>query len=146
MIGTYRDTDLDRQHPLSQALAELNREELFTRINLRGLTEVETAAYIRDTARVEPPAELVRRVHAETEGNPFFLTEVVRLMAEEGAFATGASARSHPRGREGSARPPPRPARPRGQRAALGGRGRRPRVRARAARALTTSTTTRCSG
>ena len=29
-------------------------------------------------------------MHAETEGNPFFLSEVVRLMAEEGAFSRGA--------------------------------------------------------
>ena len=55
VTGTYRDTDLDRAHPLSQALAELNREDLFTRILLRGLTEPETAAYIRDTAQAEPP-------------------------------------------------------------------------------------------
>src|SRR5687768_11419979 len=91
VTGTYRDTDLDRAHPLSQALAELNREDLFTRILLRGLTEPETAAYIRDTAQSEPPTDLVRRVHAETEGNPFFLSEVVRLMAEEGAFSPGAT-------------------------------------------------------
>src|SRR5688572_10359489 len=91
VTGTYRDTDLDRAHPLSQALAELNREDLFTRILLRGLTEPETAAYIRDTAQADPPADLVRRVHAETEGNPFFLSEVVRLMAEEGAFSMGAT-------------------------------------------------------
>src|SRR5688572_1576329 len=91
VTGTYRDTDLDRAHPLSQALAELNREDLFTRILLRGLTDKETAAYIRDTAQSEPTAELVRRVHAETEGNPFFLSEVVRLMAEEGAFSEGST-------------------------------------------------------
>ena len=36
----------------------------------------------RRQAGPEPPADLVRRVHAETEGNPFFLSEVVRLMAD----------------------------------------------------------------
>jgi len=87
VVGTYRDTDLDRQHPLSQALAEMNREQLFTRVLLRGLTESETRAYIEASASVQPSADLVRRVHQETEGNPFFLSEVVRLMAEEGSLA-----------------------------------------------------------
>jgi predicted ATPase len=57
---------------------------------LRGLSEQETAAYIRGAANVQPSPELVRRVHIETEGNPFFLSEVVNLMAEEGAFASNA--------------------------------------------------------
>ena len=56
VLGTYRDTDLDRRHPLSTALADLNREDLFTRIPLRGLTLEETAAYIRRTADVDPVA------------------------------------------------------------------------------------------
>jgi hypothetical protein len=86
VVATYRDTDLDRQHPLSRTLAELNREQLFTRINLRGLTREEVAEYIRAAAQVEPPSALVDRVHEETEGNAFFLTEVVNLMAQEGSL------------------------------------------------------------
>ena len=86
VVGTYRDTDLDRQHPLSRTLAELNREQLFTRINLRGLTRDEVGEYIRATAQVEPTARLIDRVHEETEGNAFFLAEVVNLMAQEGSF------------------------------------------------------------
>jgi len=87
VVGTYRDTDLDRQHPLSQALAEMNREQLFTRVLIRGLAESETRAYIEASAHVTPSPDLVRRIHQETEGNPFFLSEVVRLMAEEGSLA-----------------------------------------------------------
>ena len=45
-------------------------------------------------ADLAPHAGRRRRVHAETEGNPFFLAEVVRLMSEEGAFAPGAPART----------------------------------------------------
>ena len=88
VVGTYRDTDLDRTHPLSQALAELNREQLFLRVLLRGLTAAETAEYIRTAAGMEPSTDLVRRIHVETEGNPFFLSEIVKLMAEEGAFSS----------------------------------------------------------
>ena len=90
VIGTYRDTDLVRTHPLSEALAELNREGGFQRISLRGLTESEVAAYVSRRAAVEPSAGLVSRIFEETEGNPFFLSEMVNLMTEEGSL-TGAA-------------------------------------------------------
>jgi tetratricopeptide (TPR) repeat protein len=87
VLGTYRDTDLDRRHPLSQALADMNREDLFLRLPLRGLAEREVRDYIARAAGVEPSRELVRRVFEETEGNPFFLSEVVNLMAQEGTLS-----------------------------------------------------------
>lgn len=43
LVGTYRDTELARTHPLSETLAELNRGDGFTRINLGGLTRDEVA-------------------------------------------------------------------------------------------------------
>jgi predicted ATPase len=75
-----------RTHPLSEALAELNRESGFQRITLRGLSEQETAQYISASSHVQPAPQLVSRVYEETEGNPFFLSEVVNLMAQEGTF------------------------------------------------------------
>jgi predicted ATPase len=86
VCGTYRDTDLDRRHPLAQALADLGREDLFSRVSLRGLSLEETEEYVRQTASGEPALELVARIYEETEGNPFFLSEVVNLMTEEGSF------------------------------------------------------------
>ena len=86
VMGTYRDTDLDRRHPLSQALADMNREDLFLRLPLRGLAEPDVRDYITRAAGVEPSRELVRRVFEETEGNPFFLSEIVNLMAQEGTL------------------------------------------------------------
>jgi predicted ATPase len=84
VVCTYRDTELSRTHPLSEALARLNREAGFDRIVLRGLSRDEVAAYIRAAASVDPKRELLDRVFEETEGNPFFLSEVVNLMAQEG--------------------------------------------------------------
>ncbi len=60
---------------------------LFSRISLRGLSLAETEEYLRQAANVEPARELVARIYEETEGNPFFLSEVVNLMTEEGSFA-----------------------------------------------------------
>lgn len=86
IAGTYRDTDLVRTHPLSETLAELNREGGFERVNLRGLTEPEVHAYIAAAAKVAPAPALVTRIYEETEGNPFFLSEMVKLMTEEGTL------------------------------------------------------------
>jgi hypothetical protein len=84
LIGTYRDVDLSRRHPLSQSLAELTRERLFERVVLRGLSREDVGRFIEATCGVSPPTELVSVVYAQTEGNPLFVTEVVRLLVQEG--------------------------------------------------------------
>jgi predicted ATPase len=38
LVGTYRDVEVDRSHPLSSVLAELRRISTFGRVTLRGLT------------------------------------------------------------------------------------------------------------
>ena len=84
VIGTYRDIELGRQHPLSQTLGELTRQGLSVRIVLRGLTELDVARFIEMTAGIKPTDDLVRTVYQQTEGNPFFLSEIVRLLVVEG--------------------------------------------------------------
>lgn len=84
VVGTYRDMELGRQHPLSQTLGELSRLGLSARILLRGLTEQDVARFIEMTAGIKPIAHLVRTVYQQTEGNPFFLNEIVRLLVVEG--------------------------------------------------------------
>ncbi|MEO6397265.1 MAG: protein kinase [Tepidiformaceae bacterium] len=91
VIGTYRDTDVVRASALSETLANLNREPGFERVVLRGLDRQEVEAYIRATANVEVSPSLVKRIHEETEGIPFFLSEVVNLMAEEGCLTADSS-------------------------------------------------------
>jgi len=84
VVGTYRDVELSRQHPLVETLGELNRERLFQRILLRGLTKEDVARFIEIAAGTTPPQGLVSVVHTQTEGNPLFVTEVVRLLVQEG--------------------------------------------------------------
>src|SRR3954453_16864963 len=84
VVGTYRDVELGRRHPLSQALADLSRQGLVERVMLRGLSEQEVARFIEVTASIDPPGSLVRAIHEETEGNPFFVSEIVNLLAAEG--------------------------------------------------------------
>jgi len=82
IVGTYRDTEVDRTHPLSEALASMNRTEALTRLSLSGLSEHDVEQYLEETGHVQAAPDFVRRVRAETDGNPFFLHEVVQQLAE----------------------------------------------------------------
>ena len=84
IIGTYRDMELSRQHPLAEALGELTRERLFQRVLLRGLTQEDVGRFIEMTSGRPSPGGLNEAVHTQTEGNPLFVTEVVRLLVQEG--------------------------------------------------------------
>jgi class 3 adenylate cyclase len=84
LLGTYRDVELGRQHPLEQTLAELARSQLSDRVLLRGLTKTDVARFIELTAGRTPPTALVDAVFRETEGNPFFVHEVVHLLQADG--------------------------------------------------------------
>lgn len=84
LVGTYRDIELNRRHPLSQTLAELTRERLSERILLRGLGRDDIGRFVEATCGLAPPAELVSLIHTQTEGNPLFVTEIVRLLVQEG--------------------------------------------------------------
>ena len=84
VVATYRDAELSRGQPLSATLAELTREHLTERILLRGLSKEDVGRFIEVTAGISPPTRLVEVVHTQTEGNPLFVTEVVRLLVQEG--------------------------------------------------------------
>jgi len=84
LLGTYRDVDITRQHPLALTLGDLSRERLFQRLLLRGLGPGDVAKFVELTTGLAPPERLVEAVHSQTEGNPLFVTEVVRLLVEEG--------------------------------------------------------------
>ncbi len=84
LVGCYRDTDLTRQHPLSDTLAQESREPFFRRQVLRGLGRDELSQFIKTTTGVPLSQELTNTLYAHTEGNPFFMTEVIRLLSESG--------------------------------------------------------------
>jgi class 3 adenylate cyclase/tetratricopeptide (TPR) repeat protein len=94
VIATYRDVEVRRQHPLSQTLAELAREQLAERVVLRGLAARDVARFVEITTGERPAAALVEAIYRETEGNPFFVNEVVRLLVSDGRLRSPAAGRS----------------------------------------------------
>jgi tetratricopeptide (TPR) repeat protein len=86
LVGTYRETDLARTHPLAELLADLRREPRVERVLLRGFAPEDVSALLASRGQQEPPAEFVAALHAETDGNPFFVEEVLRHLIETGAL------------------------------------------------------------
>lgn len=88
VVGTYRDTDLDRTHPLAGVLADLRRSDLIERVALSGLDKDEVEAFLRMAAGSPFDADseaLSDAVFAETEGNPFFVGEMLNHLVSSGA-------------------------------------------------------------
>jgi tetratricopeptide (TPR) repeat protein len=85
VLALYRDTELDHDHPLVSLLADLRREGGVERFSLLGLGQLAVTAFVEQAAGHELDEDalaLARAIHEETEGNPFFVKEVLRHLAE----------------------------------------------------------------
>ena len=89
LVGSYRDMELSRQHPLSETLATLARARGFRRIPLRGLGSEDVGRLVEAVGGIRPPPALIDEIHDRTEGNPFFIVEVTRDLAREAAVRGG---------------------------------------------------------
>ena len=88
IVGTYRDSDLTRAHPLTAVLADLRREAGVERVALHGLDDeavVELVAAAAGHRLLEPGLALAHALKRETEGSPFFIGEMLRNLTESGA-------------------------------------------------------------
>ncbi|OBF99157.1 hypothetical protein A5772_13185 [Mycolicibacter sinensis] len=82
VVATYRSTDLDRSHPLAAMLADLHRDGTADRLQLSGLDEDDVTAYVTEAGHDDE--ELAHALASVTGGNPFFLIEALRHVAESG--------------------------------------------------------------
>jgi tetratricopeptide (TPR) repeat protein len=87
VVGTYRESELARTHPLAEMLTDLRREQMVTRISLRGLDGLETGVLINTLAGSGLPTRLASLVMDSTDGNPFFIAEMLKHLSETGALA-----------------------------------------------------------
>ncbi len=84
-LVAYREIELDRAHPLASALVEWNRERLGTRIALGRLTRADTGTLLATLFGVTNVSDdLAAALYRETEGNPFFVEEVIKSLIEQG--------------------------------------------------------------
>lgn len=85
VVGTYRENETT-EAPLSRHLLELHRLPS-QQVRLGGLSRSDVASFIERSTGITPSERLVDALHSETEGNPLFVGEVVRLLAAEGRLA-----------------------------------------------------------
>lgn len=88
VVGTYRDVEVQRQPESARLLSDVARNGC--RLPLGGLSEPDVAAFIGTILAQAPTADLVTAVHRTTEGSPFFVDELVRVMMASEAVRVGA--------------------------------------------------------
>jgi DNA-binding SARP family transcriptional activator len=93
VCGAFRDVDPLPSDELSGVIAALAGEPFATRVSLQGLSERDVDAYVRIAAAEIAEPSLAARLHEETEGNPLFVAETVRLLSLEGVSAIPQSVR-----------------------------------------------------
>jgi DNA-binding CsgD family transcriptional regulator len=87
IIGTYRDTEATEPEGLRQLAADTARLPSAHLIKLLGLSEAETDHLLAETSTLPISPDVVHAVHSVTEGNPFFVHELVRALAADGQVA-----------------------------------------------------------
>lgn len=78
LLGTYRHSEVGRDHPLALMQADVERDKVVELIELTGLAEDEVGELVGGLIGWAPPEDVVRELRGETQGNPFFLEELVR--------------------------------------------------------------------
>jgi DNA-binding SARP family transcriptional activator len=91
IMGAYRDVD-QWSEGFDQALAGLRRERLMLQLDVGGLPEDEAMELVRLRAGGTPSLAFVHALYRETEGNPFFIEEIVRHLTDAGVHSQDAGA------------------------------------------------------
>ncbi|MBN2549324.1 MAG: tetratricopeptide repeat protein, partial [Anaerolineales bacterium] len=89
IIGTYREEDTHRSHPLRQMRRRLEQEKLAEHMALRRLDQQAVAAMLEQFLLLEPAVretggDLPQRLFTASEGNPLFLEMLLRRWQETG--------------------------------------------------------------
>ena len=91
IVGTYRSDEMHRRHPLAAVVAELSRERRFEPISLKPLDAEQVRAMLSAIFDgTEVGDEFANVILERTEGNPFFIEELAKVMIDRGdVFRTG---------------------------------------------------------
>ncbi|UCE16153.1 MAG: protein kinase [Candidatus Bathyarchaeota archaeon] len=83
IVGAYRNLELEEKEALLRCLLDMNRERLFQALPLRRLEVSEVGVMVRQTFGDKVPSKLAKLVYEKSGGNPFFVEEILRSLAEE---------------------------------------------------------------
>ena len=93
MIGTYRDEELSPNHPLYRLVPVLVRETNAMRVKLGRFDRVDTGELIQARYRLagDDLERLLVYLQSRSEGNPFFIDELLLSLEDEGLLRAGDS-------------------------------------------------------
>lgn len=80
IVCTYREVEAKASVPVVATLARLGRQPAVTRMRLHGLSQGDVERLVEASASVVVDEDVARVIHARTEGNPFFVTELLTLL------------------------------------------------------------------
>jgi DNA-binding CsgD family transcriptional regulator/tetratricopeptide (TPR) repeat protein len=84
VVATYRDDELGPDHPLRPLLAALERLQNVERLDLARLGPDEAQRLVESIVGGQPGAELLTELIARSDGNPFFVEELLAAGPEAG--------------------------------------------------------------
>ena len=85
IVGTYRDSEVTSRHVLAEVLATLPRETDYERVPLGGLGPDDVTLLARALVGEDVPSQLVESVAADTDGDAFFVQQVLHQLATDHA-------------------------------------------------------------
>ena len=77
VIGTYRPTEVNRRHPLAEALARVERRPSVAHLRLTRLDVAGVQDFLGAIYGDAVPFRVAETLHARTGGNPYFLEQLV---------------------------------------------------------------------
>lgn len=88
VIGAYRDNEVSPEHPLMQMVEKLIETEIpLTELHLQALHFSDVTQFIADALRTQPTFERTQALSDllfnKTQGNPFFLTQLLKSLHEK---------------------------------------------------------------
>jgi tetratricopeptide (TPR) repeat protein len=89
ICGAYRPEEIEsisgEMHPLAKTLKRMRPENLFFEISLARFDKDDTAAIVQSMLKKQDiPNTFTDELYKESEGNPFFVEEVVKSLVNEG--------------------------------------------------------------
>ncbi|HNS51834.1 MAG TPA: BTAD domain-containing putative transcriptional regulator [Anaerolineae bacterium] len=95
LVGAYRSTRVDSQHPVAAMRGHLARQGTLVELPISAFQEDDVILLLRLLGSQEPGDALARRLYRKTEGHPYFLAEVLRTFIQEEWMVRDAEGRWH---------------------------------------------------
>ncbi|MEJ7758014.1 MAG: AAA family ATPase [Gemmatimonadaceae bacterium] len=92
IVATYRSDELHSSHPVRKLLGTIARDRVGVEMRLEPLTREETTEMLRRILGADPDPAIAAGIWRRTEGNPFFIEELLTVLSENALLEPNAPA------------------------------------------------------